>query len=60
MSDLEARVKALEERTEGMDQKLDEVLLILKASRLGAELVKWMAGLGAAVAVIWGAFHVGK
>jgi len=57
--DLERRVAALEQRTKGIDEKVDEMLSLLRASKLGAELIKWMAGVGAAVAVIWGAFHVG-
>lgn len=50
ISDVKARQSA-------METKIDELLSILRASKMGATIIKWLAGLGLAIASIWAIIH---
>jgi hypothetical protein len=49
--------KHVDSRLDITDSKLDEILAAFRASKFGAHVIAWLAGLGAAVAVIWANFH---
>ena len=60
---LENRVQALEEgleantkTTNAIKRDTEQVLLILKASKLGAGIIQWLATVGGGVIVAWAAF----
>lgn len=58
--DLEQKLEALrlhvDERLEAQDGKLDEVLSILKASKMLVGAIKWAAGIAAAIITAWAAY----
>jgi hypothetical protein len=67
MADHESRIARLErelgearKQMDGMDHKLDQLLAILDAAKVGTMIIKWTCGIGAAVATIWAVFHVAK
>lgn len=58
--DHDAQLEALREhvdaRLAAQDQKLDELLAILRASKVGVAIIKWLAGFAAAVVTGWAAW----
>jgi DNA-binding FrmR family transcriptional regulator len=54
---IEARVDALERRLERQDAKLDEVLQLLHASKLGLAALKGLIMLGVAIVGAWAAMR---
>ena len=54
MDDLRTHV---DRRLDEQDRKLDEIIAAFRASKVGAQFIGWMAGIGAAVAVIWANVH---
>mgnify|MGYP000864428159 FL=1 len=59
--DHDAQLEALREhvdaRLAAQDQKLDELLAILRASKVGVAIIKWLAGFAAAVVTGWAAWE---
>lgn len=58
--DLDDKFDALrehvDERLKAQDEKLDELLSILRASKVGVAAIKWIAGMVAAVVTGWAAW----
>jgi hypothetical protein len=50
-------IDSIKERQAAMDEKLDELLAILRASRIGAAMLKWVAGLGLAMVTAYAAWR---
>ena len=46
----------VDDRLATQDEKLDELLSILRASKMGAAMVKWLAGVGLALLGAWAAW----
>ena len=54
--DLQSLRAHVDERLKAQDEKLDELLAILRASKMGAAAVKWLAGVGLALLGAWAAW----
>ena len=54
-ADMHARVSRLEQELESLTAKLDEVLDILRASKLGVAALKGLVAIGIAAAGAWAA-----
>ncbi len=54
--ELDAWRKHVDDRLNTQDAKLDELLAILRASKMGAAMVKWLAGLGITLVGAWAAW----
>lgn len=49
----------VDQRLKAQDEKLDELLAILKASKWSLAAIKWIAAVGASLAAAWFAFKGG-
>jgi hypothetical protein len=56
-AELDAWRAHVDDRLNTQDEKLDELLAILRASRMGAEIIKWLAGLGLTLLGAWAAWR---
>lgn len=54
--ELNALREHVDARLAAQDAKLDELLAILRASKVGVAIIKWLAGLAAAVVTGWAAW----
>jgi hypothetical protein len=63
MNDMDFRVHvyseidAIREKQAVMESKLDEVLSILRATKIGAWVIKWLAGIALTAVTIWTVWH---
>lgn len=63
MNDMDFRVHvyseidAIREKQSVMESKLDEVLSILRATKIGAWIIKWLSGIAVAGITIWALVH---
>lgn len=55
-NEFEALREHVDARLAAQDQKLDELLAILRASKVGVAIIKWLAGFAAAVVTGWAAW----
>ena len=57
--DVDDKINALrehvDERLQAQDAKLDELLAILRASKVGVAVIKWLAGIAVAFVTGWAA-----
>lgn len=59
--EFERRIERLEQIVAGQDKKLDEVLTLLHASKLGLAALRWLIMLGVSLVGAWAAYKgVGK
>lgn len=42
-----------------LEAKMDEVLTILKGSKILAKVISWLGGIAIAIAAVWTAMHTG-
>jgi hypothetical protein len=58
--DIESLRRHVDERLDGQDKKLDDILAAFNTSKFVVRAVAWLAAVGAGVAVMWSSFHFGK
>ena len=56
-ADLEKKVDVLTKKVDALTASIEDLLLAWNASRGLLTMIKWLAGLGAAVAVIWATWN---
>lgn len=56
-ADVEKRLTAFEARSARVEEKLDQILAVVSAGKIGGEVIKWIGGLALAVAAILGVTH---
>lgn len=59
MDNVKERLAKIETRHQSFEVKMDEVLTILKGSKLLAKFISWLGGIAVALAAIWTAMHSG-
>lgn len=57
INELSDNITSVDTKVDNVTSKIEEVLTILRLGKMGAGLIKWLAGLGAALAAIYSAWH---
>jgi hypothetical protein len=52
-----SEIDTIKERQVAIEEKVDEVLSILRATKIGAWVIKWLAGIALTAVTVWTVWH---